>query len=125
MADIAAIEFKAGQQVTRQTTTGCQTGATVANTVTLQNRVADQTIISDLNVKAYPNPFTDKVRFTIKSPKAGRATLEVYNMLGQKVGVPFEGQHNASETCNMEYTAPVSNRTNLLHVAHERRAGKW
>lgn len=72
--------------------------------------------VTKLTVSASPNPFTDRIRFTIQAPKAGRATLEVYNMLGQKVGVPFEGQLNAGETRNVEYTAPANHRSNLIYM---------
>ncbi len=72
--------------------------------------------VTKLSVSAFPNPFTDRIRFTIQAPKAGRATLEVYNMLGQKVGVPFEGQLNAGETRNVEYIAPVNHRSNLIYM---------
>jgi hypothetical protein len=72
--------------------------------------------ITVLSVNAAPNPFTDKIRFTIQAPKAGRASLEVYNMLGQKVGIPFEGQLNAGETRNVEYTAPANTRSGLIYM---------
>jgi hypothetical protein len=72
--------------------------------------------VSELNVKASPNPYNDKIRFTIQAPKAGRATLEVFNMLGQKVGVPFEGQLRANETRNVEYTVPVNYRSSLIYM---------
>ncbi|HEU4902988.1 MAG TPA: T9SS type A sorting domain-containing protein [Flavisolibacter sp.] len=75
-----------------------------------------ETVAGKLAVSAYPNPFTDRVRFTIQSPKAGRATLEVYNMLGQKLAVPFEGQLNAGETRNVDYTAPVNHRSSLIYL---------
>jgi hypothetical protein len=75
-----------------------------------------ETAASKLAVSAFPNPFTDRVRFTIQSPRAGRATLEVYNMLGQKLAVPFEGQLNAGETRNVDYTAPVNHRSSLIYL---------
>ena len=80
------------------------------------NSEVEAAAATKLAVSAYPNPFTDRIRFTIQSPKAGRATLEVYNLLGQKVGVPFEGQLNAGETRNVEYTAPVNHRSSLIYM---------
>jgi hypothetical protein len=89
-------------------------------TVSTQTAVADkdnrESLVSKINVLASPNPFTDRIRFTIQAPKAGRATLEVYNMLGQKVGVPFEGMLNAGETRTVEFTAPANHRSNLIYT---------
>jgi hypothetical protein len=73
-------------------------------------------MVNALSVSASPNPFTDRIRFTIQAPKAGRATLEVYNMLGQKVGVPFEGMLNANETRTVEFNAPANHRSNLIYT---------
>jgi hypothetical protein len=38
-----------------------------------------------LKVNSFPNPYTDKVRFTLSSTVEGNGSLELYNMLGQKV----------------------------------------
>ena len=46
-------------------------------------------------VKAYPNPFNDKVRFVVNSPDAGNGSLEIYNMLGQRVQTVYQGHINA------------------------------
>ena len=43
----------------------------------------------------YPNPFSDQTVFEIRAPaNAGVARLSVYNLLGQRVDVPFEGPLN-------------------------------
>jgi hypothetical protein len=72
--------------------------------------------LQSLIISASPNPFTDRIRFTIRAPKAGRATLEVYNMLGQKVGVAFEGQLNDNETRTVEFNAPANHRSSLIYT---------
>ena len=65
-----------------------------------------------VTVKTIPNPFTNKVRFVIESPKAGQGILELYNLQGQKVktlyqGLIREGQNyydlNLSERRHAEY----------------------
>lgn len=117
--------------------TGFDGGATiigVSNTCSSVTVVSKKTevVVESMQVKAitvsaYPNPFTDHIRFTIQAPRAGRATLEVYNMLGQKVGVPFEGQLNAGETRSVDYTAPVNLRSNLIYLLRmngEQASGK-
>ena len=40
---------------------------------------------------AYPNPFSNKVKFVITSSVVGKGNLEVFNMLGQKVKTVYQG----------------------------------
>jgi hypothetical protein len=115
-----SVVFKAGTGNEQQAEAPCPDGSvrslpTTAIPVSTQ-KSSPEVLTSKLTVSAFPNPFTDKVRFTIQAPKAGRATLEVYNMLGQKVGVPFEGQLNTGETRNVEYTAPANTRSGLIYM---------
>lgn len=43
----------------------------------------------------YPNPFTDETVFEVRAPaQAGFARMSIYNLLGQRVDVPFEGALN-------------------------------
>ncbi len=43
----------------------------------------------------YPNPFSDETVFEIRAPaQAGFARMSIYNLLGQRVEVPFEGTLN-------------------------------
>ena len=43
----------------------------------------------------YPNPFSDQTVFEIRAPaNAGFARMSVYNLLGQRVALPFEGRLN-------------------------------
>ncbi|MFQ5569129.1 MAG: S8 family peptidase [Rhodothermales bacterium] len=40
----------------------------------------------------YPNPFSEQTVFEVQAPAgAGMVRMSVYNLLGQRVGVPFEG----------------------------------
>ena len=62
-----------------------------------------------LNVSAYPNPFKDKVNFVINSTVTGQATLEVYNMLGQKIQTVYNGTVVASKAQVVEYKVSSKN----------------
>jgi hypothetical protein len=73
-------------------------------------------IASNANALASPNPFSDKIQFTLQSATSGRGTLELYNMMGQKVKTVFEGNVQAGKSRNIEYFVPVSQRTNLTWV---------
>jgi hypothetical protein len=75
-----------------------------------------QKLSSRPKVTAAPNPFNDRIRFSLKSEVTGRGTLELYNMLGQKVKTVFQGQVNAGQVQTIEYAVPVSQRSNLIYV---------
>jgi hypothetical protein len=46
-------------------------------------------------INAYPNPFKEELNFRFVSPVSGKATLEVFNMHGQRMGVVFDGNVSA------------------------------
>ena len=58
------------------------------NIITMNNVVSPE---RQATVSAYPNPFTDRVVFTIKSTISGNASFELYNLLGQKVTTLYQG----------------------------------
>ncbi|HVP07633.1 MAG TPA: T9SS type A sorting domain-containing protein, partial [Candidatus Acidoferrum sp.] len=43
----------------------------------------------------YPNPFNAATRIIFELPRGGRVTLEIFNMLGQRVGVPVDDSRPA------------------------------
>jgi hypothetical protein len=69
-----------------------------------------------LSVTASPNPFNDKVRFTIESPVSGQGSLEVYNLIGQKVETVFQGFLIEGRGQTVEFKVAPANRTNLIYV---------
>jgi len=70
---------------------------------------------SQTTVKAYPNPFSDRIKFVVTSPVAGRGNLEVYNMMGQKVKTIYQGFINAG-TQTFELSLPKQQIANLVYV---------
>jgi hypothetical protein len=82
---------------------------------------------SQTKVTAAPNPFNDKIRFSLQSNTTGRGSLELYNMLGQKVKTVFEGQVQKGQLQTIEYSVPGTQRSNLIYlfrVGNERVSGK-
>jgi hypothetical protein len=77
----------------------------------------DQTASSIMmNVKAFPNPYTDRVQFNIESSVSGKGSLVVYNMLGQKVKTVFEGYVFAGRGQVVDFKVPAASRANLIYV---------
>lgn len=66
-------------------------------------------------VSAFPNPFSDKVKFVVNSSIAGKGSLEVYNMLGQKVKTVYQG-HMITGTQIFELSLPGQKFSNLIYV---------
>jgi hypothetical protein len=76
--------------------------------------VVDQS--ASLTVAAYPNPFTDKVSFVIKSKVSGPASLEVYNMLGQKIQTVYTGTIVADRSQIIEYRVSKGFNGGLIYI---------
>jgi hypothetical protein len=67
-------------------------------------------------VLAAPNPFNDKIRFSFQSPVAGKGSLELYTLMGQKVATVYQGYIQKGQVQTIMYSVPSSQRTNLIYV---------
>ena len=72
----------------------------------------------------YPNPFnpTTKIEFTI--PEPGKATLHVFNMIGQQVATLFDGPADGGRIYQVTFSAsalPSGLYFYRLEYGHERR----
>lgn len=66
---------------------------------TLTAKTTDGTLPSDYSLNQnYPNPFNPTTTISFALPVAGRAKLEVYNILGVLVATPFDGEAAAGTT---------------------------
>jgi hypothetical protein len=81
------------------------------------NQPTTQQIIVEepTKVTAYPNPFSNKVKFVVTSAISGKGSLEVYNMLGQKIKSVYQGQIIAGNQI-FELSLPSAQRSNLIYV---------
>ena len=96
-----------------QTLTRVQSGTEeVAN----QQPAIKVNAMNKLNVSSAPNPFTNRVRFTLQSNISGQGSLEIFNALGQKIATVYQGSIEAGKPLNKEYVAPRSLRSNLIYV---------
>lgn len=55
-------------------------------------------------VNVFPNPFRDKLYFTVSSEKAEQLLIMLYNTSGQKVADVFSGEIGEGEKRNISYT---------------------
>lgn len=83
------------------------TVTTTANSSAATAEVEATAEIPAVQVKAYPNPFVGRVNFTLRSAVSGSALLEVYDISGRKVGVPFTGTLQAGTAHTLSYTVPA------------------
>jgi hypothetical protein len=96
----------------------CSQGARIATTSTQDNTP----IVTDLNmaegqttVKAFPNPFSDNVKFVVTASQGGNASLELFNSLGQKVKTVFQGRI-LSGANTFQVNLPYMKSTQLIYV---------
>ena len=61
-----------------------------------------------------PNPFSNQVRFVINSIDQGEATLDIYNIAGQKIKTIYKGNIPAGASY-FDLKLPAQNR-NLVYV---------
>ena len=96
-----------------------QTAARPLVSTSVQQKTVKQTapviVESELKVKAYPNPFNEKINFVVTSPVTGNGTLEVYNALGQKVKTVYQGMITRGSQ-SFELRLPTHKASNLLYV---------
>lgn len=69
-----------------------------------------------LTVKSFPNPYAEKVNFTLESKLSGHGTLEIYNIMGQKVATLFDGWLTAGAYKAINYEIPNAQRGVLTYV---------
>jgi hypothetical protein len=115
----SGIPAGSGYQVTLSRggcTSTAQSCGTVSGHVTQKEApVQSTTLIVEPTVKAYPNPFNDRVKFIINSPAAGNGSLEVYNVMGQRVKTIYQGRINAGNQ-SYELVIPKKQQETLIYV---------
>ena len=71
--------------------------------------------LAEPTVNAYPNPFNDKVKFVLNSPASGNGSLDIYNIMGQKIKSVYQGHINAGNQ-SFELTIPKKQQSTLIYV---------
>jgi hypothetical protein len=106
----------------RSDATGCTSdplscGTTNLPSITAKAPSTNETgiLVQEPTVKAYPNPFNDRVKFVINSPAAGNGSLEVYNVMGQRVKTVYQGRINAGNQ-SYELVIPKKQQETLIYI---------
>ena len=119
----------AGSLGTIDAVSGCIDNTPLPGDCSIAKEVADNGIVKNngLSVMAYPNPFKDHVSFEIVSDTSGKATLEIFNILGQRVNTAFDGYIEAGKPQKFEVeTSKLATGTLIyeLKVGDNRITGK-
>jgi hypothetical protein len=107
--DAINVGFDKGKALVNQAV-DCSAPVTMRDQVTAQAQ-----LVTNLAVTAYPNPYTNRVNFTISSPVAGKASLQVFNELGQNVKTVFSGYLQAGQTQNVSFDVPPAMQSLLIY----------
>ena len=108
-------------------TTACSTPGAASTTQVAPTQINVLLPEEESKVVAAPNPFNDKIRFSIQSAATGQGSLELYNMLGQRVKVVYQGNFQKGQIQTIEYNVPGSQRANLIYVfrvGNQKTSGK-
>jgi hypothetical protein len=87
--------------------------APVSNNETIDVEIR---LASTTRVLATPNPFTNRVRFDLESAVSGQGSLEVFNVMGQRVAVVYNGYITAGQRLIREYSASNAGKGTLFYV---------
>ena len=63
-----------------------------ADLVSTRSTSVAQQAPEQVTVRVAPNPFSDRTVVSIDQPRPGTVTIEVYDVLGRRVAVPFDGR---------------------------------
>ncbi|MES2647217.1 MAG: hypothetical protein V4717_10100 [Bacteroidota bacterium] len=85
--------------------------------IAVTSKASQKVEVSTLpSVSAAPNPFSDKIRFSIRVPQAGKGSLDLFNLQGQKLQSVFQGNMSKGEVRTIDYNVPYSQRSNLVYI---------
>jgi hypothetical protein len=86
------------------------------NTTTQQSGKPKVTpAITELQVQAYPNPFNSSVNFVLVSPVSGKANLEIYDMLGRRLAIVYQGSLQAGVQKTINYRVPTPYKVPIVY----------
>ena len=114
---------------------GCISDATTCNNYTsnscptVNESTLEPVVSSTVQsfIKVAPNPYNDRLRFTFQASESGKASLELYSIMGQKLQTVFEGHIEKGQTKYIDYSVPFAQRAMMVYVfrqGNQKTAGK-
>jgi len=73
------------------------------NNGNLSSGIESAPLTETMLLKAYPNPFTEKLNIEFRLPEDSKAALGIFNISGQQLAVVFEGDVKANQLMKAEY----------------------
>ena len=71
--------------------------------------------VTDLYVKAYPNPYASEVNFNFISPVSGKVNLEIYDITGRRLAIVYSGWMDANVARIAKYHVPATQKSPLVY----------
>jgi hypothetical protein len=90
-------------------------GQVLTNAISQLSKVPVAVGDEDLAISAYPNPYTNMVNFRFTAPESGKAVLEVYDIMGRKLAIVYQGMVKANVPVNAKYNVPSVSRVALYY----------
>lgn len=111
------ITFAACPNVLNTSTTKVNTASTTIATNgtsnTLKSVVREN--VKTPQVQAFPNPYFSSINFKVVSPVTGQASLEIYDLIGRRLAVVYQGVLEAGVSKSISYKVPLANRVPLIY----------
>jgi hypothetical protein len=81
------------------------------------NLTSDRVAVVNPSVKvvAMPNPYQDKIVFTITSTESGNSSVDIFDLAGRKVTTLYQGYFEKGTVKTITYNVPVASRNTLIY----------
>jgi hypothetical protein len=87
----------------------------VTNDAPAANANASNAAVKGLKVSAYPNPFVDRVKFVISSEISGNAQMEIMDVQGRVIALPYNGYIYAGRSQTVEVMLRNASSEQLIY----------
>lgn len=86
------------------------------SSITRQSEVLTPVDDAEFSVQTAPNPYRDRIRLNIQSKVSGQGSLEIFNLMGQRVKTLYQGRIEAGQTRTIDYAVPMADRTDMIYI---------
>ena len=72
-------------------------------------------IAKEMNVSAYPNPFSSVINFNFTTPVSGKVNLELFDIQGKRMAIVYTGWMDANIARTATYNVPATLKTPIIY----------